>query len=130
MDSFAELEKWLKEYPDQVVGLPQAICEAGEPYVEFTEAALARPDDVKAIERIVAQRMHRQLSSYLGSRKGRLYVRLPFEYEIDEQEVVIRFDENGPDKDFLTDRKCHLDKNWRRVACYFRCYKANHPLNK
>jgi hypothetical protein len=123
-NDFASLKAHLAQWPDQAIGLASAVCEAGEKYVEFFEVALARPDDVEVIERLVAQRMSERLRDYLSPRHGRIYWRIPFESEISEWSVVSRYDENGPDRDELTDRKCVKDKNWRRVACYCRLYRA------
>ena len=123
---FIELKKALEDLPNQVVGKPFSICEAGELYVEFLESALARPDDVEVIERNVVSLMARRLFDYLAGRSGRIYWRIPFEYEIAHHSEVVRYDENGPDTDIFTDRRCVLDNNWRRVACYARLYRATH----
>ena len=124
-DNFSGLKKWLAELPNQTVGDPTAICETGEPYIEFQESALARPGDVEVIEREVARRMGRRLGEYLDPRKGRIYWRIPFESDIDQTNVVVRYDENGPDLDPVLDRKCVMDKNWRRITAYCRLYRAN-----
>lgn len=123
-ESFAELKKYLGSLANQTFGLPASICETGEPYVEFQESALARPDDIECIERRVAERMSRRLGGYLDTRHGRIYWRFPFESDIDTVAVVARYDDNGPDRDPITDRKCVMDKNWRNVACYCRLYRA------
>lgn len=125
-ESFSAIEKWLAELPDQVDGIPSGISDCGEPYVEFIETALSRPDDVKTIEGMVARHMSRRLQEYLEPRKGRIYWRIRFESDIDTDAVVVRYDENGPDVDVLTDRPCVLDKNWRRIGCYCRLYRARH----
>lgn len=123
-DSFLELKKYLHELPNQIIGVAAAVCETGEPYVEFQESALARPNDVEVIERKVAARMSRKLFDYIGKRSGRIYWRIPFEFDIAPTDVVVRYDENGPDKDAITDRKCVMDRNWRNVTAYCRLYRA------
>lgn len=125
-DTFGELALYLSNLPNQTKGQPAAVCETGEPYVEFYESALARPDDIGVIERIVDLRMTRSLNDYMRYRRGRIYWRSPFEHEVCVAPVVIRYDDSGPDTDILTDRKCHLDKNWRSVSCYCRFYQAMH----
>jgi len=125
--TFADLQRWLADLPDQAKGDPCSVCQTGENYIEFHEYGLARPDDVAAIEAVVVQRMIRSLTTYLNPRKGRIYWRVPLEFSISETDVAVRFDDNGPEVDFVTNRKCVKDHNWRRVACYCRLYRANLP---
>ena len=125
ISSFAAINEKLQSLPNQVIGFANSICETGEPYVEFAEYSLARPDDVKVIEAIVADQMWRRINGYLSSRDGRIYWRIPFESEVSDTSVVVRYDENGPDKDILTGRNCVLDSNWRGVRCYCRLYRAS-----
>lgn len=122
--SFDSIGHWLKHLDDQTTGLACHVSNAGEPYVEFIAQALSRPSDVEIIERQVATQFHAQLSSYLDARGGTIYWRIPFEFVIEEAAVVARYDINGPDKDFMTDRACFLDKDWKRIACYCRVYRA------
>lgn len=124
-DTFESLQRRLAELPNQTMGNPSAVCETGEQYVVFSELGLARPDDVKTIEAEVAARMSRRLHEYLDKRFGRIYWRIPFEYEISDYGVIIRYDENGIDIDPTTNRKCVMDKKWKRVACYCRLYRAS-----
>lgn len=128
--SFHELKRWLEEFPNQMRGTPQAICETGEHYVEFFGAALARPDDVGVIEGVVARAVSKQLESYFETRGGRLYFRVPFESAVTDTFVVERYDENGPDYDPLIGRKCVADKNWKYVRAYVRLYRASHAFGE
>lgn len=125
---FREIAIRLSAIRDQTMGIAGAICEAGEPYVELSDGAYARPDDVEKIEVVVANRMWRQLDGYLNKANGRVYWRMPFEYDIHDSHFVERFDVNGPDTDPMTDRKCVLDKNWKLIRCYCRLYRATLPL--
>ncbi len=122
--SFAGIKQWLSGLDDQTVGVPAAVCETGELYIEFFQAALARPEDVAVIEAHVAGQFAAQLTKYLAARSGRIYWRIPFESDVSDATAVVRYDVNGPDEDVLTGRKCILDKNWKRVACYCRLYRA------
>lgn len=122
---FDSVESWLRSFPEQMMGIPTAICQTGEPYVEFLEFGLARPADVRVIEAIVARKFVDRIGAYLGQRAGHIYWRIPFERSNDPAPVVVRYDELGPDKDFITDRKCVMDKDWVRVACYCRLYRAS-----
>jgi hypothetical protein len=125
---FEDIKFALAGIQSQQRGDPSAICQTGEPYLEFREKALARPADVKIIEREVAQRMWLSLSDYLSKRSGTLYWRIPFEYDISEHHEILYYDNNGPDKDCITNRPCVMDKNWRKVQCYARLYRATMPL--
>lgn len=122
--NFADLVEWLASFPDQGAGDPCGVCQTGEPYVVFSHTALARSEDVEVIEREVARSMACRLDDYLRSRGGRIYWRIPFESEIRDDAAVVRFSEDGPDVDFLTDRKCFKDHNWKRVSAYCRVYRA------
>ena len=124
MLSFAELEKALASIPDQTTGDPCAISNIGEPYVEFKAFAIARPGDEKMVERYVVASMVEQLNNYFSDKAGRIYWRMPFESDVKPESVVLRMDVNGPDKDFLTDQPCVMDKNWVRVAAHCRLIRA------
>jgi hypothetical protein len=123
---FESLHHWVKQLPDQTMGDPCAICQMGEPYVELLEQALSRPDDIAVIEIEVARKMLQRMATYLEDKSGRIYWRIPLETVIESHQVVVRYDANGPDIDFITDRKCFVDKNWKRVAAYCRLYRATH----
>lgn len=124
MSGFAQLKQWLDGLPNQVKGFQAAICETGEPYVEFVEDALCRPDDVGLIEAHIANRMARRITEYLNGKSGRIYWRVPLECQIEDSPQIDSFDENGPDKDFMTRRACILDRNWKSVSLYCRLYRA------
>ena len=123
--TFAELRFLLDRLPDQTEGDPCAICQTGEPYVEFIVDMLARPGDEAAIERCAVELFSRQLSRYLSDKSGRIYWRTRLEHEWSPAYVVVRFDVNGPDLDYITDQRCVTDKNWRRIKGYCRLYRAN-----
>ena len=124
IDSFADLKAKLDALPNQCMGLPQRVCETGERYVEIFEGALARPDDVVVVERNVARKMAQRISAVMEGRFGKIYWRIPFESEILNTQVVSNYDENGPDIDFITGKRCYVDKNWKAVKAYVRFTKA------
>lgn len=126
LSGFKELKAKLDALPNQTVGSPSAICETGEPYVEFSEFALARPHDIAVVESYTASRLGCRVLDYFQSRGGRIFWRVPLEWAVDDLPQVVRFDENGPDKDFATGRLCVLDKNWKAVKGYCRVYKATY----
>jgi len=124
-DGFDELRASLDRLPDQTDGDAAAICQTGEMYEEFFHVAIAREADIKAVERMVVKEFSRQIGAYLGKRHGRIYWRKRLETDISPYEVVVKFDDvNGPDVDFVTNRRCFKDKAWFRVACYCRLYRA------
>jgi len=123
-DSFISLKNYLDGINDQKMGDPCVVCETGETYKEFSEKRLCRPADIEIAESECAAAMRKRLDNYFSERQGRLYWRIPFEYERAPTAVVIRFDIDGPDLDFLTNRKCVTDKNWIQVQCYCRLYKS------
>lgn len=122
--SFIELKHWLDGLPNQVDGDPCAVSDIGEPYVAFHFGALARPGDVEVVESVVADYMRNALENYLKDKGGRIYWRTRLEWEIIPYSVIVKMDENGPDKDYVTDRKCVMDKNWRAVRCFCRLVRA------
>ena len=122
--SFIELKHWLDGLPDQQMGDPCAISNIGEPYIVFSVGALARPGDEAIVESIVAADMQRQIEAYLKDKSGRIYWRVPLEWEVAPYSVILRFDDNGIDKDFITDRRCVMDKSWLAVRGYCRLVKA------
>ncbi|HZS57517.1 MAG TPA: hypothetical protein VFA65_24165 [Bryobacteraceae bacterium] len=124
-ETFKELHDWLNGFEDQTDGIPAAICEIGEPYREFFAHSFVRPGDEKVGEKVVAVMMHRQLDNYLSEKDGRIYWRIRLEEEISDVYVVQKYDINGPDMDFITDRKCFADKNWRKVGAFCRLVRAS-----
>ena len=124
LQSFDELKYALDNLPNQTDGDPCAVCQIGEPYIEFKVAMLARPGDEKIVERHVVSEIIRQLNEYLDGRGGRIYWRIRFESDVCEHAEILRLDVNGPDVDFITNERCVKDKNWRRIAAYCRLVRA------
>ncbi len=127
MQTFATLKESLERIPDQQTGRASAVCEIGEPYIEFCVGGLARPDDVAVVENHVAEQMGIMLAQYLTSRKGRIYWRVPLEWQTAPHAVVMHLDPVGPDTDFLTGQRCVMDHNWRKIAGYCRLVRAQLP---
>lgn len=128
IETLARLKGHLDSLPDQQVGNASAISDVGEPYVELFEYAFARPDDVAIIERVVAQRMLLNLNHYLDGRNGRIYWRIPLEWDITPTKIVVKYDDDGPDIDFSTNQKCVKDGNWIKIAAYCRLYRASRAV--
>jgi hypothetical protein len=124
--SFAELKKIADGLDDQTTGEPNAICEIGTPYIEFLHKGLARPGDEAIIERVVVGAMVRALNVYLGDKHGTIYWRERLEMDVGPYGVVLRYDNNGPDIDEVTNRRCVKDKNWVRIGIYCRLVRAQY----
>lgn len=122
--TFKELEAALAGLPDQCIGRPMAFCENGLAYVTVHESALARPADVATIEAKVVDRMASRLTTALGGAEGRIYWRNPLEWDIEDTYVIERFADDGDFVDFLTDRRCFVDRNWKRVTGYARLSRS------
>mgnify|MGYP001612549790 FL=1 len=125
--SFSDLREWLASFPDQVAGKVGPFTETSTPYMEFFSRSFSRPDDVTVIEVMVARDMQRQLEIYFNNNRGKIHWRIPLETEVRPAHIVLRYDENGPDMDYVLDKRCHTDKNWRDVAAYCRLYYEVSP---
>lgn len=123
--SFAELEAKLDALPNQQLGSPTAVCkETGEEYETITISAWARPGDEAFIEKAVANQMSTRISTAMNGRIGTIYWRSCFEASIRQSSQVLSYDDSGPDIDFLTDKRCHMDHNWVAVGAYIRFTRA------
>ena len=129
-DSFDDLVNKLNaSFPDSVDGRSMLISDVGEPYREFIASSLCRPDtfDMKTTEKYVATQMANLLTAYFSRNPGRIYWRIHPEAEWYDLARVIMYDENGPDVDIWTDRKCFLDKRWKRYVIYARLIRSDKP---
>ena len=132
-DNFADLvERFAERFPDAKKGRTEFFSDTGEPYVEFSESALTRPDafDMEVTSKAVIGRFHRRLMDYFGSTKGQLYWRIPLEEEWADRPQVIRYDKDGPDVDFFTRLPCHLDYRWKRYGVYCRLLRSDKPVKE
>lgn len=126
--SLAEFEKWTRSLSDQCDGQPCAISETGEEYLEFRGSGMARNGDIDVIEEHVLSYFRWQLELYFGGHRGRIYWRIRPHHEIAPTYVVTKLDENGPDIDFLTNQRCHKDKNWTIIRWRCRVLKSDKPV--
>ncbi len=124
--TFAQLRARLDAMPDQEQGLPGDVCQAGEMYREFFVTAMSRPGDVAVVEDAVAANVLVLLDQYFLDREGRIYWHTPLEWDISESPLVMEYRDDGPDTEIITNERCVLDKDWWRVGCYTRLYRAKH----
>lgn len=127
LQTFEELKRALDEIPDQTDGDPCAVAQIGEMYLAFKVTMPARPGDEKLVERWVIEEASLRLNEYLDNRGGTIYWRLRPELVVENHEVVLHRDINGPDIDYITNERCIKDKNWRRVGFYCRLVRARMP---
>lgn len=121
--SLAELQEWISKLPNrQEIGSPSPVCEqTGEAYEEIYYGHWARPGDEAFAEKLVAIHMQRRIAGLFdGRRNGVVYWRIPLEYEIRDDMQPIEYRDDGPDIDFLLDRRCVMDRNWKTVKAYCR----------
>ena len=131
MKTLTEIKTWLATFPDQCLGLPKGESNTGEPYHELMVKAPYRADDLVGetlAKETVCEMFFANLHSYLKSRTGTIYWRIPIEEDTQYKFVVLRYDPEGPDKDFITDQRCHLDKNWRMYVLYCRVLRSDRPI--
>ncbi len=121
--TFEELKEWISGLPNrQANGSPTNICsQTGDEYVEVFSRHAARPGDEKYAEKMVVEDMQRQICKLFTDRlHGTIYWRVPLETQIQKWSRVKEYREDGPDVDFLTDRRCVMDRNWKAVKAYCR----------
>lgn len=129
-DSFTDLKEWADNLPDQQMGRASAISDEGQPYVVFQYAALARPNDVKTVQKMVATQMALNLRNYFANKLGKLYWRTKIETEIKDQSVIIRANSDGVDVDFITNTRVDADHDWKQISVYCRLYKSDKLISK
>ena len=119
------IEKLNVAYPKQKLGVAGLTASTGERYVEIIAMSLVRNRefDIAAVKRMTLRNVSHQLSEYAEGRPGSdhvLHWRIKPEDDLADYPVVEAYDEAGPDKDFYTDRKCFMDKNWKIYKVYMR----------
>lgn len=125
--SFKQL-KWAIDnwYHDQVDGKLSAVCETGDPYVDFYESAIAREKDIAMVEACVADLMYNKLKRYVGDKlRCRIYWRERLKTSMYDYSIVSKFDSDGPDIDLITGKNCFLDHNWKKLYCHCCLFLAN-----
>ena len=145
--NFSDLKKWVDSLPvKQVDGTPTAICgETGEKYTVRLFGGLARPGTEHLLEESLAVQMQNAISKAIeyaipyDMENGKwatpnnnvrpksakiedvtIYWRERLESGRDNYPVVTAYSEDGPDFDFLTDRRCMMDREWRKIGIYCR----------
>lgn len=128
-ETFAAMRDSLSRIFPNKRGIPNAVCETGDPYVEFYANAICRPDpfDIECVKASVRHNIARQLTTYFNDGNGTIYWRIMPEEDLQDHQCVIRYDENGPDKDFYTDKRCFMDKNWKAYSIYMRLVLSAKP---
>lgn len=123
LENFNHLDTWVRSWKNyQEDGSPTAVCsQTGTPYTEVYAYQFFRPGDEAVAERTIARQMGQKISSlFCGRANGKVYWRQRLQYELSDEPQVIRYCEDGPDKDFYTDRNCIMDHNWKVIRAYCR----------
>ena len=114
--------------PDQRDGLPCWHCQTGEPYEEFYSKIPYRLGDEDAALEMTIEDMARHLNVYLNETRGTIFWRIRLKFADDSWSRVLWYDENGPDYDFLNDKRCFMDKAWRVAKMYCRLIRTDRPI--
>ncbi len=129
-DDLASLKRYMGvRFPNPVRGTGH-VAATGEKYVEIAFSALSRPADMAIVSRFVFVTFSELLMSYLDQTCGQIYWRIPLEEDWIDVPQVVRYDENGPDIDFYTDRRCVLDRDWKRYGIYCRLLRSDKPVKE
>lgn len=121
--SLAELKAAINLLPNkQILAKPQGICEAtGEEFKEIYVRHICRPGDEVFAERHVAQQMGWRIGELFTDRiYGTIYWRIPLEWEIVSAPQIVRYCEDGPDIDYVMDKRCLKDHTFRAIKAYCR----------
>jgi hypothetical protein len=102
----------------------------GEEYAEIAFSALSRSADEAIVSRFVLNAFSQLLTSYLSQTRGQVYWRIPLEEAWLDAPQVVRYDVDGPDIDFYTDRRCVLDRDWKRYGVYCRLLRSDKPVKE
>jgi hypothetical protein len=131
-NDLASLKRYLdNRFPNAGYGV-SSLSATGEEYVEIAFSALSRsaPTDEEIVSRFVVIAFSQLLMSYLDQTRGQLYWRIPLEEGWIDAPQVVRYDDNGPDIDFYTDRRCFLDRDWKRYGIYCRLLRSDKPVKE
>lgn len=129
-DSFIDLKHWLDNLPNQIEGIQGSHTAEGNAYVEFTASALSRCADIRDVEAAVARQMQHKLQAYFAGRGDNpILWRKHLEWDLNSGYTVIRYGEDGPDRELSTNRQCFMDKNWLWITAYARCYCGKAATN-
>lgn len=83
---------------------------------------LCRPGDEAIAESFVVQNAMRQWEIISAGRPSLIQWKIAPELNVSKTSafLVVKYDDNGPDYDFDTGRRCHQDKRWKRVDLFAR----------
>lgn len=119
----------------QVDGQPMHVDELGQEYVTLIETSLVRPGDVAIATGFVLQRGMRRLKDFVinellktgfpvartvDGQTGVIHWRVRPEFAAEKHPVVLRYADDGPDIDHVTDRRCFKDHDWLLAKLYMR----------
>lgn len=127
INGFEDAKRFLLTLPNQCTGRAMLTCETGEDYKEFRRVALSRPSDVAIISQSLASDFVHELQRYFAENKGTIYWRCKPEFRIEPHQVFQFYCEDGPDKDFILDKRGYADKDWVALKAYCRVCRSDKP---
>ena len=121
--TFADMEKWLALFP-QNDGPKKPIDENGNEYIEISCCFPCRntPFDKLVAERQAVAYAWQSLFD-IGCRSPATAIlswRTRPELEVAAVPQVVEYRDDGPDVDYVSDRRCVYDRNWMMVKVYCR----------
>ena len=117
-----DLNRTLKGWR-QSDGPAATLNSAGEKYIEFGCGLHAREQDVDIIMSVactkLANAIHTLAARYTPQTHAIEWRKRP-ECAVGDYPLVVEYRDDGPDMDFVTDRRCVMDKGFKLVKTYAR----------
>lgn len=106
-----------------------AVADTGEEYVEIYRKALCRSNefDVRLTKKSVLEQFRQALQNYVSDNDGVLYWRIRLEEDLIDAPQVLRYADDGPDKEFITGKRCYVDPDWQCYQIYCRLLRSDKP---
>lgn len=99
----------------------KSLPESGTFHIlSISEYHICRPDDVELLLPEVRLTFYKKVRKELGARSI-LSWRTPIEEDVADAQVIKRYDESAPMKDFIHDKNCFADTNFKAIKIYGRC---------
>lgn len=130
IQTLAELRAFIDaEFPVQAKVDTGPFGPNGERYMEFRSFARTRNSevDIKSAKEMTLRNVAAQFQQYAEGRSGTLHWRIEPEEDLINSYVVLKWDENGPDRDFYTNKPCFMDRDWLLYGVYMRLLICKKP---
>jgi hypothetical protein len=116
-----ELENCVEAGPRKGAVVAPVARLAHHEFYDYTQCRDADLD-IRVAREQTWVRFVKSVNTYLKDKTNDMTLvwRIVPEDDLSDTYVVLSHDENGPDKDFITDRRCHTDKGWKKYGIYAR----------